>query len=67
MKCVYLTQEEIEAISEALDEYITEHNLDELPMNSDGKYYGYDELEQYDAQRINIIHSIYSKIYRDEG
>lgn len=66
MKCVYLTQGEIKVISEALDEYVTEHNLDELPMNRDGKYYGDDELEQYDAQRMNNIDSVYSKIYRDE-
>lgn len=66
MRCIYLTKNEIEVISAALDEYIAEHNLDELPMDGDGEYYGDDELEKYDAQRMNNIDSIYSKIFGEE-
>lgn len=66
MKCVYLTKKEIQVISNALDEYITEHCLDDLPMNENGEYYGDSELEKYDAQRMNNIQSVYSKILRRE-
>ena len=30
MRCVYLTKDEIQVISDALDEYITEHCLDDM-------------------------------------
>lgn len=63
MKYVYLTKDEIQIISDALDEYIIEHCLDDLSMSEDGKYYGSDELEIYDAQKMNNIQSVYSKIW----
>lgn len=67
MKCVYLSEDEVAVIEDALDEYIFEHNLDKLPMNKEGEYYGDDEFEELDAKRMNAIQSFYSKILREEN
>lgn len=63
MKNIYLTEVEIEVIKQVLEEYVFEHDLDELPMNENGEYYGDDEFEELDAKRMNAIQSIYDKFY----
>ena len=67
MKNIYLTKKEIQVIIDALDEYIFEHNLDELPMNENGEYYGENEFEKLSAKRMNAIQSVYSKISKEEN
>lgn len=67
MKNIYLTKKEIQVIIDALDEYIFEHNLDELPTYENGEYYGYSELEKHSAKEMNNIQNIYSKILRRNG
>lgn len=64
MKNIYFNESEIKAISEALDEYVFEHSLDDLPMHENGVYYGDGDREECDANRMNAIQSVYDKLYR---
>lgn len=61
-KTIYLTNEEINVIVDALDEYVFEHSYDEYPMDDNGKYY--DEEYPYEADIANAIQEVYSKLLR---
>lgn len=64
MKEICFNENEIKAISDALDEYVFEHGLDDLPMHENGVYYGDNDIEECDAKRMNAIQSVYDKLYR---
>ncbi|MGX5377585.1 hypothetical protein ACWCL1_04975 [Ligilactobacillus sp. LYQ135] len=60
MKCVYLTEEEIEVINDALDSVAFEYGWTDVPMDENGVYYDDDCPE--DAKRANAIASIREKL-----